>query len=183
VSDESQALYRRRPGISEDEVRRIREAEAFAAAKVIGAEGRMLGYRDDPIRITPDRLESLAKEIADFKPSIILTHWKEVTYGSHWITGQNVITAAQMAHGSWNLQFFEPNIGSAGRVGFQPDHYVDITDVFDQKVAALKELAAQPNLVDQYTACNRWRGLECGTQYAEGFVRWAAKPVVESLLD
>jgi 4-oxalomesaconate hydratase len=183
VTDESQALYQKRPGISADEVRRIREAEAFAAAAIVGAEGRMLGYSDDPIKITPDRMETLAKEIADFKPSIILTHWKEVTYGSHWITGQSVITAAQMAHGSWNLQFFEPNIGSATRVGFLPDHYVDITDVFDQKIAALKALASQPNLVDQYSACNRWRGLECSRQYAEGFVWWAPQPTVENLLD
>ena len=45
-TDESQLLYKQRPGISIEEVRRVREQEAFACAKVIGAEGRMFGFGD-----------------------------------------------------------------------------------------------------------------------------------------
>ncbi len=78
--------------------------------------------------------------------------------------------------------FFEPNIGTASRVGFVPDHYVDISDVFERKVEALKTLTAQPRFVADYTVCNRWRGIECGRQYAEAFVRWAPKPPVYELL-
>jgi 4-oxalomesaconate hydratase len=187
-TDESQLLFRNKPHISLDEVRKIREKEAFACAKVIGADARMLGFGDNPIRMTPERMEMLAKEIADFKPTIILTHWRdEVTYPSHWITSQSVIQAAQMAHSSWNIHFFEPNIGTASHVGFLPDHYVDITAVFEHKIAALKELPTQPNLVENYTACNRWRGMEINggatVTYAEAFVRWAPKPVSVGLLD
>ena len=40
-TEESAFLYRQRPGISIEEVRQIREKEAFACAEVIGAEGRM----------------------------------------------------------------------------------------------------------------------------------------------
>jgi LmbE family N-acetylglucosaminyl deacetylase len=36
-SDESAFLIQKRPGISVEEVRRIREKEAFACAEVIGA--------------------------------------------------------------------------------------------------------------------------------------------------
>jgi hypothetical protein len=62
-----------------------------------------------------------------------------------------------------------------------PDHYVDISDVFDQKMRAVKLLAAQPQLVEYYTTCGRWRGLECGRQNAEAFVRWAPKVPVGDL--
>jgi LmbE family N-acetylglucosaminyl deacetylase len=144
----------------------------------------MMGFTDNPIRITDARIEMLSREIAAFNPTLILTPWKnEVTYESHWITGQSVIQAAQIAHVLWNIDFFEPSIGSATRVGFIPDHYVDITDTFDQKVEALKLVPSQPNLVDQYTAGARWRGLEAGCRYAEAFVRWMPKPGVENLLD
>jgi len=192
-TDESALLYKQRPGISIKEVRRIREREAFACAEVIGAEGRMFGFGDNPLRMTPERTEMLAKEMADFKPTIILTHWKdELTYPSHWVTAQSVIQAAQIyeglgrhdgrAEGSWDIRFFEATIGTATRVGFIPDHYVDITDVFERKIEALKKLETQPQLVEYYTTCGRWRGLEIGRPYAEAFVRWAPKPEVTDLL-
>jgi len=183
-TDESQLLYQKRPGISIQEVRRVREAEAFASVKVIGAEGRMLGFGDNPLHMTTERIETLAREMADFKPTVILTHWKEeLTYPSHWITAQSVIQAAQIAHVSWDIRFFEATIGTATRVGFAPDHYVDITDVFEQKMEALRKLETQPQLIEYYTTCGRWRGLEAGCRYAEGFVRWAPKPAVQPLLD
>ncbi len=182
-SDESSFLIQQRPGISVEEVRQIREKEAFACAEVIGAEGKMFGFGDGPLLMTPERMELLAREMADFKPSLILTHWKdELTYPTHWRTSRSVIEAAQMARVSWDIRFFEPNIGTASRVGFVPDHYVDISEVFEKKVEALKTLAAQPRLVPDYTTCNRWRGIECGRQYAEAFVRWAPRPPVLDLL-
>jgi 4-oxalomesaconate hydratase len=182
-TDESSLQYREHPGISVEEVRRIREREAFAAAKVVGVEGRMLGFSDHPLNMTPERMDKLAQEMADFKPDIILTHFKdELTYPTHWRTAHSVIHAAQLAHVSWDIRFFEPNIGTASRVGFVPDEYVDISEVFPRKVEALKELATQPDLVPHYTVCNQWRGIECGRPYAEGFVRWARKPPVWDFL-
>ena len=182
-SDESAFLIQKRPGISVEEVRRIREKEAFACAEVIGAEGKMFGFGDGPLRMTPERMEMLVREMADFKPDLILTHWKdELTYPTHWRTSHAAVEAAQMARVSWDIRFFEPNIGTASRVGFVPDHYVDISEVFERKVEALKTLAAQPRLVPDYTVCNRWRGIECGRQYAEAFVRWAPKPPVYEML-
>jgi 4-oxalomesaconate hydratase len=184
-TEESGFLYRQRPDISIEEVRRIREKEAFACAEVIGAEGRMLGFGDNPLRMPPERMEVLAREIADFKPDIIVTHYKdELTYPTHWLAAQSVIRAAQMAHGSWDIRFFEPQLGAATHDGFVPDHYVEITDVFEQKIEAMKKLAAQPELVERYTICARWRGLEIGLRpYAEAFVRWAPKPPVQALLN
>ncbi len=182
-SDESSVLISKNPGISVEEVRRIREKEAFAAAEAVGAEGKMFGFGDGPLLMTPERMELLAREMADFKPNLILTHWKdELTYPTHWRTSRSVIEAAQMARVSWDIRFFEPNVGTGTRVGFVPDHYVNITEVFERKMEALKTLAAQPRLVSDYTACNRWRGMECGKQYAEAFVRWAPEPPVYDLM-
>jgi 4-oxalomesaconate hydratase len=173
-TDESHLLYQERPGISTEEVRRIREREAFACVEGMGAEGCMLGFGDGPLRMSEERLELLASQIADFRPGIVLTHWRdELTYPTHLLTSQAAVRATMRVKGTNDIRFFEPNIGTAARVGFVPDHYVDITEVFEQKVEALRALAVQPRLVPDYTVCNRWRGIECGCQYAEGFVRFA----------
>lgn len=179
-TEESGFLLMQRPGIPMEEVRSIREKEAFACAEVIGAEGKMLGFGDGPLLMTPERLERLAEEIRDFEPDVLLTHWKdELTYPTHQLTSQSVVRAAQMAHAKWNIHFFEPNIGTAARVGFLPDFYVDISNVFGKKIEALKKLEAQPHLIPHYTTCNLWRGIESHCQYAEGFVR--CSPTVEVL--
>ncbi|MFQ6043423.1 MAG: PIG-L deacetylase family protein [Candidatus Poribacteria bacterium] len=182
-TDESGLLYQQRPDISVDEVRRIREEEAFACAEIIGAEGKMFGFGDNPLRMTPERMEMLTQEIKDFKPNIILTHWKdELTYPTHWVTSKSAVRAAQMARAVWDIRFFEPNIGTAVRVRFVPDHYVDISDVFERKIEALKKLEAQPHLVSLYKTCNRWRGIESHCEYAEAFVRFAPETPLLHLL-
>jgi 4-oxalomesaconate hydratase len=182
-TDESHFLLEQRPGISVDEVRAIRQEEAFAAASVVGAEGVMLGYSDNPLRMTPERIDRLAAEIDDFQPEILLTHWKdELTYPTHLLTAQAAVEAALCVKCVRDIRFFEPNIGTAARVGFVPDHYVDISEVFERKMEALKTLKAQPKLVDMYTTCNKWRGIEVRRPYAEGFVRFAPQTPVLDLL-
>jgi 4-oxalomesaconate hydratase len=184
-TDESHFLLEQRPGISVSKVRAIREKEAFAAAEIVGAEGIMLGYSDNPLRMTPDRMERLAGEIEAFQPNILLTHWKdELTYPTHLLTAQAAVQAALMVKCVRDIRFFEPNIGTAARVGFVPDHYVDISDIFERKLEALRKLEAQPRLVDMYTTCNKWRGIEVRRPYAEGFVRFAPQtPVLDLLTD
>lgn len=182
-TDESKLLYDQRPDIPVAEVRAIREREAFACVAVMGAEGRMLAYGDDPLRVTPERLEELAAEIRSFAPHIVLTHWKdELTYPTHWLASAAAVQAVRHAKGTNDIRYFEPNIGTAARVGFVPDHYVDITECFEQKIAALRTLAAQPHLVEMYTACNRWRGIEAGCRYAEAFVHHAPRVPLQPYL-
>lgn len=183
-TDESDLLYKQRPGISIEEVRRVREREAFACVEAIGAEGCMLGFGDNPLHMTAERIERLAAEIAAFKPAMVLTHWKdERNYASHWITARSVIQASQIAHVPWDIRFFEPTIGTATRTGFVPDYYVDITDVLEPKIEAIQKLETQPHLVEYYTTCARWRGLEAGCRYAEAFARWAPKAVLSGAAD
>lgn len=182
-TDESKFLYDQNPGIEIEEVRRIREREALACIQVIGAEGRMLGYGDNPLRMTPPRLEELAAEVEAFDPAVVLTHWRnEVTYPTHWIASDAAVRAVRHVKGTNDIRYFEPNIGTAARVGFVPDHYVNIEDVFAQKIEALRTLEAQPHLVEMYTTCNRWRGIESGCRYAEGFVRHAPRVSLQQML-
>jgi 4-oxalomesaconate hydratase len=182
-SDESKLLFDQTPDISVEEVCRIREAEAFACIEAMGAEGRMFGYGDNPLRVTAERLEEIGEEIRTFAPQVLLTHWRdELTYPTHWLAADAALRATRHVKGTNDIRFFEPNIGTAARVGFVADHYVDITDTFEQKMEALSTLAAQPHLVELYTTCNRWRGIESGCRYAEAFVRHAPTVPRQELL-
>ena len=68
---------------------------------------------------------------------------------------------------------------------FNPDTFIDITDVFDIKREALKQLATQRVLADYYSEYGLRRGWQARTlkgnksiRYAEGFVRfrpWVGK--------
>jgi len=183
-TEESRWLYERQPGIPVTEVQKIREEEAFACAEWMGVEGKMFGFGDHPLLMTWERVEMLAREIKDFRPDIILTHWKnEITYPTHLITSESTIRAAAVAGATKDIRFFEPEIGTAARVGYIPDHYVDISAVFEEKIEALRKFESQPHLVSLYTTCNRWRGIECGCEYAEGFVRLVPSPAVQGFLE
>ena len=64
-------------------------------------------------------------------------------------------------------------------VAFQPTEYVDVTDVIDTKQAMLEAHETQltwlrdhdgADIVEEMQAATRFRGLQCGVKYAEGFV-------------
>ena len=64
-------------------------------------------------------------------------------------------------------------------VGFQPVDYVDVSEVIETKVAMLEAHASQVtwlrdhdgvDIVDQMRTMTRFRGQQCGVEYAEGFV-------------
>ena len=64
-------------------------------------------------------------------------------------------------------------------LGFQPTEYVDVSEVIDTKAAMLEAHESQltwlrdhdgVDIVEQMRAATRFRGLQCGVKYAEGFV-------------
>ena len=70
-------------------------------------------------------------------------------------------------------------------IGFIPEEYVDITDVFDLKVEMLSKHQSQLtymmerdklDMLDYMTTAAKYRGYQCGVRYAEGFIRKKAYP-------
>ena len=50
--------------------------------------------------------------------------------------------------------------------------------MFEQKIASLKQLTTQPHLVELYTTCARWRGIEARCRYAEAFASLTPEPLL-----
>ena len=174
-----------------DEIAAIRKEEARRAAALIGAEYICLDYDDE--MFFEDRAARVAfiDLVRYCKADIILTH-NPVDYNpDHELTSKIVRDIAVMIPiakiPTKNppcdkipiIAYFETACGC----GFQPTEYVDITDFIDIKMAMCAEHKSQiqwmqDNYKDQLSGKNffdgmetiaKFRGLQCGVPYAEGF--------------
>ncbi|MFN4226844.1 MAG: PIG-L deacetylase family protein [Candidatus Ratteibacteria bacterium] len=168
------------------ELAKIRDQEAKKAASLIGAE--VLGPIASDLELynTKEMREKVMDIIRYAKPDIIITHSPEDYMPDHVITGQLVFDASftstlpnyktkYPAHESIVPIFYMDTIVG---LKFQPTHYVDITDFFEIKKQMLlchesqykwikgHHLSDPINLIE---TMSKFRGLQCGVLYAEGF--------------
>jgi LmbE family N-acetylglucosaminyl deacetylase len=175
--------------IGPEELRTIRRREAEAAARIIGAESVSLGFDDfGALAEREDQRRSMVDLIRWARPDVILTHAPNDYMPDHVAVSQLVFAAsfgATVPHLETRyshhpkvapLFYFDTLAG----LGFEPEEYVDITDVMDQKRAMLAAHASQVDwlrahdgidLLEFMDALARQRGIQCGVRYAEGFRR------------
>ncbi len=136
-----------------EQVARTREAEQRAAAALVGVNDvRFLGYPDGHVEATLALRRDLSRMIREVKPDLIITNggdrrWDEMYYShpDHLAVGQ--ATAAAVYPDSRN-RWSHPELLDGGYLphvvermwvmGLETNHVVDITDVFDLKLAALR---------------------------------------------
>jgi LmbE family N-acetylglucosaminyl deacetylase len=171
----------------------IRKREARQSARICGAEIILLDLPDAGPFPSPAQRDLFVEAIRQADPDLILTHYPYDYMTDHCYTAQNVIDASfwcaipqyyTTTPGSAKVPavfFFEP---VAGLGGFQPTEYVDVTDVWEKKVEMLLCHQSQARWLKEHdgidyvefmAATARFRGLQCGVQYAEAFMpmmRW-----------
>lgn len=191
---ESAALWAREPKPSLDEVKAARGAEIAAAAGILGARIECLDFGDCPLVVGPDRRLRILGLLRAFRPDIVMTHWiEDVVHPDHCETTQAVLWAQRYCGVDGaecgeapcpqpELLLYEGTVFCAPITRFMPQIYVDVTATFDAKLRALKQLAAQPSLSENYEVLGRFRGLEARDsaglpecRYAEGFCRMGAE--------
>jgi len=178
------------------ELASIRQREAGAAAAVIGAQFVWLGLRDEFVfNDEPTRL-LLLNAIRGAQPDLILTHNPEDYHPDHRATSRAVFDASFImglpnvrtenpAHpGVATLFYFDTLAGQ----GFLPTEYVDVTDAWESKAEMLRQHASQVDWLRYHDAIDifafmetvaKFRGLQCGVAYAEGFRQADAWPRVK----
>ena len=135
--------------------------EVRKACRILGFEDlRDLGFEDDDVLVTQDKIDAIADVIRDVKPDILISHHPYETGGlkMHATIGQCTVFASQIAGGSGRgrqkghkvpvIYFMNPQsyVGSNSlEYGGtdQTDLYVDITDVIEKKVEALDQIGTQ----------------------------------------
>lgn len=183
------------PSLPPEEIAAIRKQEAQSAAALIGAEMIWLGFPDEFMYDTKETRLEIINVIRRCRPDVVLTHWPGDLYNpDHTVTGQmvndvaimttvpNIVTEAPPCEKIPVIYFMDSLAG----VGFVPEEYVDITDYMEIKQSMLAEHRSQVGdwLVNQYDVSmselietgSRYRGIQAGVRYAEGFIRSKAWP-------
>ncbi|HEV7213921.1 MAG TPA: PIG-L family deacetylase [Chloroflexota bacterium] len=155
----------------------LRANEAGEGAQVLGAEVTMLEQKDRHLRLSDELVQKLAGLLADYRPAIIVTHWEQDSHPDHVLA--NLATRAAIVAASGLSQDLEMVLAcdtylSSGRDGvFTPEVYVDISDVWETKLAAIRQHASQdPEHYVQAIERQCWlHGARAKVRYAEGFRR------------
>jgi N-acetylglucosamine malate deacetylase 1 len=176
---------------------RLRLKEAQLAAGTAGAEHATLGISDNEISSADPRQRRLMAELVhDVRPDVVITHSTGDYLPDHNEVSKLVFDATfsatlpPLSGGAVPPLFF---METARGLGFNPTEFVDIGDVIDTKVAMLEAHASQLgwlrdhdgiDIVEQMRTAARFRGYQCGVDYAEGFVPCltALRPVTRRVL-
>lgn len=156
------------PGQTVESVKRVRHQQATEAAGIVGAGFRCLDLGDYPLNITEAGLEELVQLFRDLQPSIVLTHTPKDPFNpDHPVACEAVQKARLLASGAGvasafqritppDLYYFEPHQPELCQ--FEPNTFVDITPVMEQKRQAMAVMAAQSYLQSYYAELAARRG-------------------------
>jgi 4-oxalomesaconate hydratase len=183
-------------GQTVENVKKVRHAEAEAAAAALGASFRCLDLGDYPLQIDADALTRIADAIREFAPDVLITHTDRDPFNpDHPVAHAAVDRARGLAAGAGvqsafatvkppALFLFEPH--QPELCNFTPTTFVDITSVIEKKQAAMAEMKAQQYLQTYYAQRAEQRGNHArrasGNQevrYAEAFQRVIPQVVTE----
>ena len=171
-----------------EEISGIRSEEARRAAEICGAEATTLGQSDGDVNAAdPEQRRLMIDLVRETQPELIITHHPGDYMGDHNETSKLVFDCS--FHATLPLlETTKPNYRNVTPIyymdtlmglGFQPTEYVDVSAVIDTKTAMLEAHQSQltwlrdhdgVDVVEQMRTVSRFRGLQCGVEYAEGFV-------------
>ena len=138
------------PEMLPQELAEIRAKEQLAAAKLLGVkEVIFLGYEDQELEDTPEFRKEIVRLIRKYKPKIVASsdpYKHYIWHRDHRITGQVVLDAIfpyardHLSYPELLQQGYEPHKIKEILMwaSEQPNHFVDITETYDKKIAALR---------------------------------------------
>ena len=175
-------------GQTVESVKAVRRAEAETAAAILGADVVFLDRGDYPLEMDGGAIEELTDVMRDMAPDVVLGHARLDPFNpDHGVASEATIRARQLASGAGvasgfrtitppALLLFEPH--QPELCGFVPTTFLDITPVWEQKLAAMEAMGAQEYLRQYYTEraghrANHARRISGRTDiaYAEAFQR------------
>ena len=174
--------------ITLEEVKNIRREEAVSVAKQLGvSQIEVWDYDDCPLTAGPEILQRLNVKIRELRPTVIITHDAcDCTNFDHDAANEIVSRALLMSRQAGiaaeglapvkNVQIYGMEPAQPELSGFVPRAYVDITDVFEEKKAAMECVKTQPRNPVRHTYVTALRGRQArvmpggeGAEYAECF--------------
>jgi 4-oxalomesaconate hydratase len=179
---ESGELWKQ-PDQTEQRVKEIRHGEALTAASVLGADFRCLDLGDYPLLMDAPAVQQLTDLIRELEPTLILTHAALDPFNpDHGVAHDATVRARQLASGAGvasafktiaptELLIFEPH--QPELCGFVPTTFLDITSVWNRKVAAMEAMGAQGYLKQYYSERAEHRANHARRISGRGEIRYA----------
>ena len=198
VRGESNDLWSQN-GQTAETVSAMRRAESMKAAGILGIEQiEYWDLIDYPITFDQETVDRIIRKIREVRPDYVITHDKNDLFNpDHNEVAKAVYSCCVQSNSAgvrmeglqhtkqMNIFGFEPHQTEIS--GFVPGIMVDITGVYEKKIAAMKCFLAQSHLIEYYTQRaflrgNHARRISGDTRYkyAESFARYY--PVVSEEL-
>lgn len=181
---------------SMEEIAAIRKEEARQSAALIGAEYICLDYDDEMFFEDREARMKFIDLYRRCKAEVVFTHCPRDYNPDHMLTGKianDIVNMVSIAHLKTEhppydaiptLYYWESVYG----LGFEPVHWVDISEEFETKKAMLGKHASQQqwmkdcygdalgkdgqgDFFENILITSRYRGMQCGVRYAECFRR------------
>ena len=173
--------------IPPDELAVIRAAEAKKAGSLAGIEIVCAGFSDlDIFDNNREARDKIVEIIQYADPDVIITHNPDDYMPDHTAVSRLVFDASFAAtlpnyptkthHAAKLVPIYY--MDTLAGVNFVPTEFVDITDEIDLKIRMLECHESQLvwmrehdgiDFADMVRTCSRYRGYQCGADYAEGF--------------
>ena len=152
-----------------DEVKAIRRKEAENAAAALGVHDiQFLDLGDYPLDLGTEAQDRVVDIIRAVQPAFMMSHSQYDPYNTDHMRTTEFVLSCRMIAQAWGhkpgekvlgapqLYLFEPH--QTEQMGWKPDTILDITDVWDQKRAAIECMEGQHHLWDFYTNVAENRG-------------------------
>ncbi|MDE2937208.1 MAG: PIG-L family deacetylase [Chloroflexi bacterium] len=174
-----------------DQIKAERRGEAENAAAELGVhELEFLDLGDYPLVIDRSAMDRLVDIVRSVQPRFMLSHSRYDPYNTDHMHATKAAIEARMIAQAWGhnpgqkvlgapqLYLFEPH--QTEQMGWVPNVFLDVTSVWDRKLAAIECMKGQQHLWDYYqnvaeNRANHFRrnsGGQAGgrrARYAEGF--------------
>jgi len=187
---ESAKLWKQE-GMTLERVKTARREEAENAAAALGVKDiRFFDLGDYPLDLGAEARDMLVDVIREVQPAFMMSHSMWDPYNTDHMNTTRFVLECRMIAQAWGhnpgqkvlgapqLYLFEPH--QTEQMQWKPDTFLDITEVWDKKRAAIECMQGQEHLWNFYTNVaenrgNHFRrnsgGMAGGrpAQYAEGF--------------
>lgn len=168
------------PGTAHQQAAEIREREALAACEILKAKPSFLGQIDGSSLVNNEWYGKILDIIKEIQPHAIFTHWPVDTHRDH--RHCSLLTFdAWLASGRQAAFYYYEVVSGYQTMSFRPTHYVDITEVSQQKWDACfahKSQKIKETYHQDHAKMEDFRGRENNCKYAEAFVHLDASPQI-----
>ena len=148
-----------------------RQREQLSAAEIMEAQHVFWGeYQDTQLPLNSKLIDKIEEVLVEVKPDLILVNFGDDTHQDHRILTQATMSATRYVR---NVLFFE----GPTTQNFNPQVFVDISDILELKFQVLKAHASQVmktnienmSIVELARANALFRGIQGRVKFAEAF--------------